>query len=161
MIVINKDKNTASVHDFKVTKYKTTTNNDIIKKYSFQLSVLSWLLYKETGIMKTDRVIDFFLKDSNQFKNIPVYIEYPIQWSHPSDTGHRINEYINELEQYIVNAKIPPECSDLWWSKVKGVSVPMRCMKYCGVSSVCPYHKRRMESPSFTNKQANIDISAW
>jgi hypothetical protein len=52
----------------------------------------------------------------------------------------------NELERYIDTGAIPPKCDEVWPRKVKGKTIPVRCVQYCSYRDVCPHYNPKEET---------------
>lgn len=151
--LIVKNGNSLEIHDYKFTKYYALKKFEEEKiswhpgmaphQYTLQLNTLRYLAEKmELADGEVSMHIDYFIRDANKLKGEPVHrmVEPP----RLDGIEEILTEKTDLIQSYIVNAEVPPVCSDLWPRKLNGKFIPdMRCQFYCDMKSHCPYYKSK------------------
>ena len=137
------DLSTKSIVDWKVSDYKVIMEK--IKKegkdsaYSLQMGFYKYLLddheYKAyLGVL--NRKQSYYTKDGER----NVFAMHEVETHSITVMEELILEKINRLKKYIETDTTPPQCDYLGWSRAYAKAKPIRCIKYCNVSSKCPHN---------------------
>lgn len=151
--LVVKNGNNLEIHDYKFTKYYALKKFEEEKlswhqgasphQYTLQLNTLRYLAEKMALVDgEVSMHIDYFIRDANKLKSEPVHrmVEPPKL----NEIENILIEKTNEIQEYIVNAQVPPVCSDLWPRKMNGTFIPdVKCQFYCDMKHVCPYFKSK------------------
>jgi len=145
------------IYDVKVTKQYTIEQ---LKKepehhYIWQLSVYRYLMNK---LMNTDYNIKLLaiLKDGTDFDSrtgtardhISIIDLEPKSYE---EVERRFYEITSEINKFEITDSYPEKCENLWFRKIKGNLIPMKCEIYCSYKDVCPYYVN-------TRKMSNINF---
>ena len=156
-----------SIHDFKLAKYYTYKKElEAVKKgqltnYALQLNTLAWLnsrretAYRFAG-ENPNLYIDFFLKDANKVKNEKSFAQLQVP-NIQDEMEERLLAITNELEEYLMSGKEPPQCSDLWWRVINKKRLAMRCLYYCSYNVECPYFDENSRQARYNN----MELPGW
>ncbi len=145
------DYNSKSITDWKMVNedkvIKGIKKDGNLYPYSVQLAVGKWLLEKVEGIFIDKTYIGLFDKTQSYFKtdeNTQRTLFHMIEMETLShdELESIIIDKTNRLNEYIETDIYPEQCANLFWSRAYGKAKPIRCIRYCSVSSNCPYHSR-------------------
>lgn len=136
------------IYDVKVTKQYTIEQ---LKKepehhYIWQLSVYRYLMNQLTGYDYDIKLLAI-LKDGTEFdsrngcarEHISIIDLEPKSYEQVENKFYEMTE---NIEKYEALGSKPNQCKDLWFRKVKGNLIPMRCEVYCAYKDVCPYYNK-------------------
>ncbi len=142
----NTDEIVTEIHDYKLTKayaLKMMLQQLSTHDYTTQLQVLDLLFQNENGPMTTKLICDMFIKDAKAVENEVSLTQVEVPKEASNTTIDKVVRITNELQNYVESGTVPPQCSDLWIRKVKGVGVPTKCALYCshGKAGLCPYYE--------------------
>lgn len=136
--------------DWKTTKLNTgkkikelIKNNDLLNNdYILQLNHQLFTIGNELGYKL---FLGMFYKDAGLNYRTGEYTKsfelIEIPRINEDDYLMLIQDKVKVLDEYVSNDIVPNQCSDLWFAKIKGKTIPSKCLAYCGVNSVCPYYK--------------------
>jgi hypothetical protein len=151
--------------DWKTTKqyaFKKIKEEQHLHRYALQLAALKTLLKDTTGTEEDIHChLGLFLKDANAFKGEKAFEIYSPMTKTVDAIKNYILDKVKLVQEHIESGTVPPECSDLWFRKINGQSVPSRCKLYCGVSQFCPYYQARLQAPGSVAANAAVDLSNW
>ena len=139
----------SSIHDYKLTKsyaLKMINKNIVNHDWSKQLQILDFLHKKESPpeASYSDLYLEVFIKDAKSIEQEKTYNRINIPNENHEVLEAKIIGITNELQQFIENGEIPPECKDTWKRKLKnGTTIATKCALYCshGAAGVCPYYR--------------------
>ncbi len=134
------------IHDFKLSKKYALK---MLKKEELHSYKLQLNAYKYALDLDYDMVLDFFMKDQDILKHELAYEQYVVQ--DIKDFRFHLYAIVNELDMYLSDDKLPPEC-DTWLRKTKQGMVKSKCAFYCSVASVCPYYTGKQKARDSINK---------
>ena len=148
-LVVRGKELTSSIHDYKLTKSYALkmVNKDIVNHdWSKQVQVLDLLHKKEApaDAKHSELFLEIFIKDAKAIENENTYNQVKVPNINHEVLEAEIVGITNELQQFIENGEIPPECKDTWKRKLKnGTTIATKCALYCshGAAGVCPYYR--------------------
>lgn len=133
-----------AICDIKVTKNYTIekVEQEPNHQYIWQLNVYRYL-YEKLHNKTMDLYLIAFLKDGGyDFRKIeskPSLRIVQIPYKSNEEIEKKFYEITKALEHYEEIGSEPPQCTDLWFRKVKGKAIPVRCMQYCRYNDKCKY----------------------
>jgi len=139
------------IYDYKVIKKYTI--DKLLKEpnhqYVWQLNAYRYLVEHDRLLEEgsVDMKILAFIKDAGF--NIKTGVmestlqEIPIRHIDNKLIEERFKKIIEEIKIHRKSDTYPPQCKDLWFRKIKGEPVPMRCKVYCSYNEFCPYYKNK------------------
>jgi len=140
--------------DIKVTKQYTIERvlQEPNHQYIWQLSVYKYLAEKFFD-REFDVKLLLVLKDGGyDFRKAvmkPSLELLEIKPKSHKEIEDKFNEIVSKIEAYEELGEKPEQCDDLWFRKIKGQSVPLKCEQYCSYKKVCPYYKKNPLSINF------------
>lgn len=130
--------------DIKLTKSYTIerVEKEQEHQYVWQLNVYRYLYEKLHG-KEMQMYLIAFLKDGGydfrKMENKPSLRVVQIPYISDIKIEEKFKEITEDIEKYEELGVEPPQCKDLWFRKVRGKSVPVRCMQYCAYKDKCKY----------------------
>ena len=125
------------ITDIKTTKTYSIANvkKDMNHQYRWQLNTYRWLVHKVTD-RDCSMQLEFYDKQGGM--DFRKGIEVPTLSYLDIDliADELIEEKIREIILYIENG-VENQCKELWFRKVNGVNIPMRCEAYCSYKGKC------------------------
>ncbi len=133
-----------AICDIKVTKSYTIerVEKEPDHQYVWQLNVYRYL-YEKLHDKEMSMYLIAFLKDGGydfrKMENKPSLKVIQIPLVSNDEIEKKFYEITSQIEQFETLGIEPPQCKDLWFRKVRGKSIPVRCMQYCAYSDKCKY----------------------
>ncbi len=139
--IINKE-----IIDIKVTKTYAIKKmiEGTSEAYRWQLSAYRYLMYRETGddfkcfIEAWDKQGGY---DVRKGEDIPTKQKIEIE----PYSYEQVKARFRKLVEFVKKG-VEKQCDDVFLRKIKGKTVPLKCLKYCSYNKVCKFYNPKVET---------------
>ena len=134
-----------NIKKYRVTKLREQGTKD---DYAIQLNAYRFLNKMKTGEDFEMKVFAMSFDGGMDFRSgvdTPVLQIVDVPYIPDEEIIALFNDQVQKLEYHINEDMVPDQC-DTWVRKIRGKSVPARCLLYCSYSSVCPQYDPRPQT---------------
>jgi len=137
--------------DTKVTKTYTIKKilEDPMHPYRLQINAYRMMLENETK-QEYSMMLEIFNKEGGYNVRFDETIPDITYLEIDRIANEIIIEEVNKLVDFVKNG-VEQKCKDVWFRKVQGQTIPLKCLKYCSYNNVCKFY----------NPKPNTTVKGW